>query len=114
MAHNLTASQALARLHSAGARHRSAMQRVEAAVVRKSTIVLASAGFGAMTRYKTPVAIKGFPWKLGAWALLTVAEAMTKGMTQQVAGALGDATLANYTHDAVAAGSLIAGDEGSI
>jgi hypothetical protein len=109
----MNATQALARLHHATARHRQSMQKVETALLRKAVVATTAAGFGMMRRHSVSMSIKGFPWKLAVWLGATVTEAMTKGGVQTVAGALGDTTLASYTEGAVAGGSLIAGDEDS-
>jgi hypothetical protein len=115
--HSLSLAEARSRLEAALNRDKRAkvtMHRLESALVRKATITLTAAGFGAMTRHKVPNAVKGFPWKLGVWAGATLVEALTDGFVQQMAGAVGDTTLGVYTHDAVAQGTLIAGDGGEI
>lgn len=89
---------------------KATMHRLESALVRKATLTLTAAGYGALTRHKVSNAVKGFPWKLGVWAGATILEALTDGFVQQISGAVGDGTLVVYTHDGVATGTLIAGE----
>lgn len=115
MAHSLTeANAALASAHSRDQRHKQTIQRLEAALVRKVTGTVLAGTYGAMKRAAVPNTIKGFPWKLGTWTLFQLAEALTSGMVQAAAGAMADATMHVYTHDAVAGATLIAGEGGEL
>ena len=105
------ANAALANAHTREQKHKALMHRLEQSLMRKAALAITAGGYGAMTRANVPNTIKGFPWKLGVWALSTLAEALTSGATQATAGALADATMAVYTHDAVAHDSLVAGGE---
>jgi hypothetical protein len=104
------AAEALARSHARDAKMRETMHKLKANVLRKALVTTGAAGYGALKRHKVPNDVKGFPWKLGLWTVFTTAEVFAKGYLQTAAGALGDTTLAVYTHDAVAEGTLIAGN----
>lgn len=92
------------------AKAKQAMKSMEGALVRKAVVVLAAGGYGAMKKYGVTNNIKGFPVKLAAFVVTTAAQAMTKGALQQAAAAVSDTSLAVYVENAVATGSLIAGD----
>ena len=101
---------ALEAAHRRDAKHRDIMKRLQHSLIRKAGITLTAATYGAMRRHSVPLAIKSFPWKVGVWFGSTLVEAMTKGGVQAVAGAISDTTMASYTENAIATGSLIAGD----
>lgn len=107
-------AEALARKEASAARLNQKMKVIEGALVRKAAVVTSAGMYGAMDQFGVPKAIKGFPWKLGVWALMTGVEAMTKGAVQQFAGGVGDTTLGLYVHGAVAGKTLIAGDGGEV
>lgn len=117
MANALSKEQAIAlasRAHLANTKHRMHKRAIEAGLIRKATISLSAAGLGALKKHGVSNDIKGFPWKLALFTAATAGEALTDGMLQSVLGAVGDATMAVYVHDAVASGSLVAGDGGEI
>jgi len=101
---------ALARLQTREVKHKSSVKTLQAALVRKASVVTTAAVYGVMKRMGVPQDIKGFPWKLGVWALVTTVEATSKGLMQQTAGGIGDITLGLWTHGAIAMKSWVAGD----
>lgn len=108
----MNAKDALARLHAATTKHRQSMRGLEMGLLRKATITVTSAGYGAMRKHAVPMSIKGFPWKLGVWLAATVTEVAVKSpAVVAIAGAIGDTSLASYTEGAVASGQLIAGED---
>jgi hypothetical protein len=110
----LSKDQALsiaARAHARDARHRAHKAAMELGLVRKASVSLAAGAMGALKKHGTPNDIKGFPWKLALWTVSTGFELMGKGMLQAVAAGVSDSSMAIYVHDAVASGSLVAGDE---
>jgi hypothetical protein len=104
------ANETLERLRNRDSRAKLGMQRLEHALVRKAAVATSAGVMGAMRRHGVPNEIKGFPWKMGIWTVATIFEALGKGLVQSVAGGIGDSTLAIYTHNGVATGSLIAGE----
>lgn len=112
MADSLKATTA--RLESAQnriARDKAVTRNLEGALLRKSMVTLSSSVYGAMNRYKVPVAIKGVPWKLGVFVVATATEVMTRGMLQHAAAGLSDNTLGIYLYDAIGKGTFIAGED---
>ncbi len=117
MAHATSLTEANQKLEAAEARNQRAKlgtKTLEGVLVRKSMVVLTSTSFGAMRKFKVPTTIKGFPWKLGVWTLVTGVEALSKGMVQQAAGGISDTTMGIYLYDATATGSVIAGEGGEV
>jgi hypothetical protein len=113
----LSRSEALSiasRAHARDARHRLHKKAMELGLVRKATVSLAAGAMGAMKKHGVANDIKGFPWKLGLWTLATGFELMGTGMLQAAAAGVSDSAMAIYVHDAVASGSLVAGDGGEI
>lgn len=113
MADTITAlHEQIERMKSKDKRNTVRGKNLAHAIVRKAGVAATGAGLGALTAHGVSPDVKGFPWKLGVWLIAVATEAMTEGNAQQLAGAIGDATLAVYSHDAVANKSLVAGDGG--
>jgi hypothetical protein len=114
----ITKDQAIAiasRAHARDTRLRQHQSAIEAGLVRKATVSLAAAATGALKKHGVPNDIKGFPWKTGLVVGATLAEALSKSrMWQSIFGGIADSNLAIYVHDAVATGSLVAGDGGEL
>jgi hypothetical protein len=113
----LTKEEAVAQLQRASnkeERHKHERTMLEAGLARKAVVSMSAAGMGALQRHGTPNDIKGFPWKLGLWTVATVVEVIAKpgGYLQAVAAGVSDSTMAVYVHDAVAKGTLVAGNGG--
>jgi hypothetical protein len=117
MATALTKDQAIAlasRSHARDLKLRHHKRAIEMGLVRKACLSLGAAGLGALKKHGAPNDIKGFPWKLGLFTIASAGEVMTEGMLQTALGAIADTTLVVYTHDAVATGSLVAGEGGEL
>jgi hypothetical protein len=120
MAHALSKEHLLsiaARSHSSQLRHRQHKRMIESTLIRKATVTIAAATMGAMKKAGWTDEIPGikFPWKLLGWTIATTAEVLAKpGPLQAVAAGASDSFMAVYVHDAVATGSLIAGNGGEL
>ncbi len=98
---------------AAAARARSKVQDMEHGLVRKSVIGVTGATLAmAGQREVLPVEVAGVPTKLGLALAATLVEAMSKGPVRRIAGAVGDASLAVYAHEAVQNESFVAGVAG--
>ena len=82
----------------------------ESLLWRKAAVLTTATTLGVMTRKQIPVTVAGFPWKVVVATAAQVVEGIAKGPVQAVAGGMADAVTAIYTHDAIAGGTLIAGD----
>jgi hypothetical protein len=106
------ASEAIQRLQDAAKRARVKTAVAEQGVIRKVTIAGTGAGLGYWKKKGMPLEFLGVPSKLGLAGLATVVEIVAKGAVQRFAGAVSDAALAVYTHEAVEAGAVVAGETG--
>ena len=86
-------------------------KNLEHALVRKASLLTTAAVFGTLDRMKVPVAIAGFPWKLGVASLALLGEGLTKGNVQAIMAGLADSTLAIYVSKSISTNTLIAGIE---
>lgn len=93
------------------AKDKQSAKTLEGAFVRKSVSGLTAGAYGTMKRMGVSNTVKGFPWKLGVFSFATLVEAMSKGMVQSAAAGVADMTFGIYLHDAIASGSLIAGED---
>ncbi len=95
----------------AAARRRYQTKSLENTLIRKAAIVSTAALYGALNRMNVPVAIGGFPWKLGVVTLATLGEGLTKGAVQAASGGIADSTMAIYIERSISTDTLIAGDD---
>ena len=106
----LAKKEASSKIQAANRRAKS--QRLEATLVRKGVGLSTAALYGTLNRMGVPIAIGGFPWKLGVGALATLAEGLTKGTTNSVMSGIADATMAIYIERSISKNTLIAGEGG--
>lgn len=104
------ALEALERAQATQKRHRTEISELKSGLVRKSVIAMTAAGYGLAAKMGVPMAVKGFPVKLGVVAVTTLVEVFSKGMVQRTAGAVSDISLGLYTEAAIRSGSLVAGE----
>ena len=95
----------------ANANRRAREKGLENTLVHKGALLTTAALYGSLNRMDVPIEIGGFPWKLGVTGLALLAEGMTKGTTQAVAGGVADATLAIYIERSISTNTLVAGDD---
>lgn len=84
---------------------------LESALVRKASLLSSAAIYGTMERMKVPVAIAGFPWKVGVASLALLGEGLSKGNVQAIMAGIADSTLAIYVSKSIGTNTLIAGFE---
>ena len=108
------ANALVSRLRSQVANKRAKESRMEHVLVRKSGVALTSVGLGALRKHGVSPGVKGLPWKPLAWLGLTMVEAFGKGVVQSFAAGASDATMAVYLENAIASGSMVAGEGGEI
>lgn len=102
-------SNAIQRLQDAAKRARLKTQSAEQGIVRKCTLAATGAGLGFAKKKGMAPEVGGVPTKLVIAGLGTVAEIMTRGAVQRFVGAVADASIAVFAHEAVEAGSFVAG-----
>lgn len=91
-------------------RHRQVMKNLAGNLVHKG-VGLATAGtFGLLRKKGVSMGVKGFPIKLGIWTIATITEVLTDGLLQQAAGGLGNQSINSYLENAIATGTMIAGE----
>jgi len=83
---------------------------LERALVRKASVLTSAATLGTLRRMGVPVAIAGFPWKLGVSTLALLGEGMSKGNVQAVMGGIADASMAIYVERSIGNKVLVAGE----
>lgn len=103
--------QAEARTRIASAQRRARTSSLENALVRKAAGVTAAALYGTFNRMAVPVALGGFPWKLGVIALAQLGEGLTRGSMQAALAGIADATTAIYVERSITTDTLVAGGE---
>lgn len=102
-------STAIDRLRDANKRARDKSSRLEQGIVRKATISMTGAALGYGKNKGMPIELVGVPTKLALGAVTTIGELVTKGAMQRFFGAVSDASLAVYAHEAMQEGSFVAG-----
>ena len=96
------------RLQNLQKRAASQSQQIE----RRLAISAAAAGIGFLeSRGTLPVSVFNLPVKLLLGLGAAAVETQVTGASRRLAGALGDASLAVYMHDAAKAHSFIAGED---
>lgn len=104
-------STALDRLRDSNARQRAKTTALEQNIVRKATIGATGAALGYASKKGMREELGGVPIKLALSGVGALGELLLKGAAQRFAGAVGDASLAIYSHEAVQEGSFVAGSE---
>jgi hypothetical protein len=104
----------LARVKAHALNQRRKAQELEQGFMRKSMIALTAAATGYAEKKGAPVSVMGVPLKLVIATGASVGEAISKGPARRFLGAIADAELAIYTHDAIKTGGFIAGDDDSV
>jgi hypothetical protein len=109
---SMTHALALAhRAQASRARQRQKVRQFEHAVFRKSGLAVGAVLIGVGQRNGVPVDVAGVPWKpVFALAAMLTEAFSSSPVVSQIAGGLGDAAMATYVKDAVANGTLIAGE----
>jgi hypothetical protein len=103
-------AESRAKITAANQRQKS--KTLERTLVRKGSLLVSSAIYGTMNRMDVPVALAGFPWKLGVGAIALLGEGMSKGNLQAVLGGVADSTMAIYVERSISTNNLVAGDVG--
>lgn len=83
---------------------------LENTLIRKGAVFGTAAIYGTLNRFDVPVAIGGFPWKLGINALALLGEGMTSGRMQATFAGISDATTAIYVERSITENTLIVGE----
>lgn len=104
-------SAAIDRLQATAARQRDKTRALEQNIVRKVVLSGTGAALGYASKKGVREEIGGVPIKLGLAAIGALGEIMLKGGAQRFAGAVGDASLVIYSHEAIQEGSFVAGGE---
>lgn len=107
-------SSAIERLQESAKRARLKTQVAEQGIVRKCTLAATGAGLGYAKKKGMAPDIGGVPTKLVIAGIGTVAEIMTRGAIARFCGAVADASIAVFSHEAVETGSWVAGDGGEV
>ncbi len=94
----------------AAARRRAQSQALERTLVHKGTLITSAALYGTLNRMNVPIAVAGFPWKLGVGALALLGEGLSRGNMQAVMSGVADATMAIYVERSITTDTLIAGE----
>lgn len=102
--------KAEARSKITAANQRAKSKGLERTLVRKGSLLVSSAVYGTLNRMEVPIAIAGFPWKLGVGALALLGEGMSKGNLQAVLGGVADSTMAIYVERSISTNNLVAGE----
>lgn len=106
------AGSALERLRESNQRARAKTTALEQNIVRKALISGTGAALGYASKKGVREELGGVPVKLGLAALGALGELLLKGAAQRAAGAVGDASLAIYSHEAMQEGTFVAGTTG--
>jgi len=107
----LKVAKAEASQRISNARKAARTKGYEHAIVAQAAGITTAALFGTLNRYKIPVTIGGFPWKLGLSALAMLGQAMTKGNVQAAMQGVSIATTAVYVERSISTDTLVAGGE---
>ncbi len=104
-------STAIDRLQAANSRAHQKTRAMEQNVVRKVVISGTGAALGYASKRGMREDVAGVPIKLAMAAVGALGEILLKGAPQRLSGAIGDASLAIYSHEAMQEGSFVAGGE---
>lgn len=110
----MTPSEALAHAKSINKNARAKAERAEQGIVRKAVVAGTGAAIAYAEKKGMPDEMLGVPSKLAVGVGLTLVEIFAKGAVQRIAGAVSDASLAVWSHEAVQEGSFVAGDGSSL
>jgi hypothetical protein len=103
-------AEARGRMSAMSRRYRT--KGLEAALVRKASLISSAGIYGTLNRLAVPVELAGFPWKIGVAALALLGEGMSRGALQSIMAGVADATLAIYVERSISTNTLVAGDDG--
>lgn len=95
----------------AAARRRAEKGTLERTLVHKGVLITSAALYGTLNRMNVPIAIAGFPWKIGIGALALLGEGLTGGNLQAVFSGISDSTMAIYIERSITTDTLIAGED---